>query len=67
MSSAAVVNGGAVASGSTVDILQSIGAAGLGTATGPVIVAGGIVGGAFVGAGLLMHRYWNCRCGSNSS
>lgn len=41
MSAAAIANGGGVASGSTVAILQSVGAAGLATPIGLSLVAGG--------------------------
>ncbi|XP_067863041.1 interferon alpha-inducible protein 27-like protein 2A [Heptranchias perlo] len=51
MSTAAVANGGAVAAGSTVAVLQSIGAAGL-SAVGSVAV--GTVGGAIASALLLV-------------
>ncbi|XP_076841914.1 interferon alpha-inducible protein 27-like protein 1 [Brachyhypopomus gauderio] len=45
MSSAAVANGGAVAAGSLVAMLQSVGAAGLPTAGTAVVAALGAVGG----------------------
>ncbi|XP_067329807.1 interferon alpha-inducible protein 27-like protein 2A [Anolis sagrei] len=46
MSAAAIANGGGVAAGSTVAVLQSVGAAGLSTATTAAVTAGGAILGA---------------------
>lgn len=48
MSAAAAANGGAVAAGSTVAVLQSVGAAGLAAGTKAAIVGAGIAAGAAV-------------------
>ena len=50
MSAAAVANGGGVAAGSAVAVLQSVGAAGLGATGAAAVGAGGAAGGAAVGA-----------------
>jgi hypothetical protein len=57
MSSVAIANGGGVASGSTVAVLQSIGAAGLGTLGLPVMIGGAAVGAAAVGTTYAVYRW----------
>ncbi|RHY12815.1 hypothetical protein DYB36_008576 [Aphanomyces astaci] len=56
MSSAAIANGGGVAAGSTVAVLQSIGAVGLATPIGLGLVASGCAVGAIAGG---MHAASN--------
>ena len=53
MGSAAAANGGGVAAGSLVAVLQSIGAAGLGTAGTAAAAGTGAAAGGGIGAGIL--------------
>ena len=61
MSRAAIRNGGSVASRSAVAMLQSLGAAGLGTLTGPAVVAGTVAGGLIGTCAYLIYRYFTLK------
>ncbi len=64
MSAAAVANGGAIAAGSTVAVLQSVGAAGLGTAGVAVVGgAGATVGATASGVAGAFQNYFRGRAG----